>query len=597
MAQGSAITTTPTGSGESPRWIRQMDAFTQSSSFRQMLLLIALAAVISFMVGFFLWGSGKSMVPLYQSLDAQASAEVVDALKAAGEPHELAGDGTVMVGADRLPEIRMLMAQQGLPGGDGVGLEMLNEDQSLGTSQFMEQARYRRAIETELARSIQTIGAIRAARVHIAQPEKSVFVRDRKTPTASVVVDIKGGSNLGRGQANGIVHLVASSINDLSPENVSVVDQSGNLLTSQGDDAAGMGLTSRQFQYRQNLEQAYARRIESLLAPIVGSDRVRAQVSADIDFSRREGTSQTYGPDEGVLLSEQINETIRSLGGGEGVLGMPGAIANQPPGGGVVNPGGGEGGLVPPQDLTVDEFQALAQTPIDSDRNETRNYNVDRNIEHVQFASGQIEKLSVAVLLDENATGGGDAAEAEDEAAAEAAAEARTDSLEQMRALVAQSVGINEARGDEVTLSTFPFVSEDIDPVTTPVWEQGWFWSTLKNAGIGLAMLLVFLLVARPLLKMLAESRRERVATSTELSDQSGQPGQPGPQYTTPTQYPDERRAQAEGEEYDENDLSNVPELIGNASYTDKLRQLRKSVNHDPKAVAAVIKQWTHEES
>ena len=595
MAQGSAITTTPTASGESPRWIRQMDAFTQSSSFRQLLLLIALAAVISFMVGFFLWGSGKSMVPLYQSLDAQSSAEVVDALKAAGEPYELAADGTVMVSADRLPEIRMLMAQQGLPGGDGVGLEMLNQDQSLGTSQFIEQARYQRAIETELARSIQTIGAIRAARVHIAQPEKSVFVRDRKTPTASVVVDIKGGSNLGRSQVNGIVHLVASSINDLSPENVSVVDQGGNLLTNEGDDAAGMGLTSRQFQYRQNLEQSYARRIESLLAPIVGSNRVRAQVSADIDFSRREGTSQTYGPGEGVLLSEQLNETVRSLGAGEAMVGgMPGAIANQPPGGGEVNPGDADGGLVPPQDLTVEEFQNLVQTPIDSDRNETRNYNVDRNIEHTQFASGQIEKLSVAVLLDENATGGGAAGDAEDDAAAEAAAQARAERLEQMRALVAQSVGIDEARGDQVTLSTFAFVDEDIEPVTTPVWEQGWFWTTLKNAGIGLAMLLVFLLVARPLLKMLAESRRERVASSTELTDQSGQQG---PQYTMPTQYPDERRAEAEDEGYDEDDLSNVPELIGNASYTDKLRQLRKSVNHDPKAVAAVIKQWTHEEN
>ena len=594
MAQGSAITTTPTGSGESPRWIRQMDAFTQSSSFRQLLLLIALAAVISFMVGFFLWGSGKSMVPLYQSLDASSSAEVVEALKTAGEPYELAADGTVMVAADRLPEIRMLMAQQGLPGSDGVGLEMLNQDQSLGTSQFIEQARYRRAIETELARSIQTIGAIRAARVHIAQPEKSVFVRDRKTPTASVVVDIKGGSTLSRGQVNGIVHLVASSINDLSPENVSVVDQGGNLLTSTGDDAAGMGLTSRQFQYRQNLEQAYARRIEALLAPIVGSDRVRAQVSAEIDFSRREGTSQTYGPGEGVLLSEQINETIRSLGAGDGVIGVPGAIANQPPGGGEVNPAGGEAGLMPPQDLTVEEFQTLVQTPIDSDRNETRNYNVDRNIEHTQFATGQIEKLSVAVLLDENATGIAPPADAQDQAAMDAAAQARTERLEEMRALVAQSVGIDEARGDQVTLSTFPFVDQDIEPVTTPVWEQGWFWATLKNAGIGLAMLLVFLLVARPLLKMLAESRRERVAASTELADQSGQPG---PHYTAPQQYPDERRAQAEGEGNDEDDLSNVPELIGNASYTDKLRQLRKSVNHDPKAVAAVIKQWTHEES
>ncbi|MCL7744528.1 flagellar M-ring protein FliF [Guyparkeria hydrothermalis] len=595
MAQGSAITTTPTGSAaESPRWIRQMDAFTQSSSFRQLLLLIALAAVISFMVGFFLWGSGKSMVPLYQSLDTKASAEVVEALKAAGEPYELAADGTVKVGADRLPEVRMLMAQQGLPGGDGTGLEMLNQDQSLGTSQFIEKARYRRAVETELARSIQTIGSVRAARVHIAQPEKSVFVRDRKTPTASVVVDIKGGSTLSRGQVNGIVHLVASSINDLSPENVSVIDQAGNLLTSDGDGAAGMGLTSRQFRYRQNLEQAYARRIESLLAPIMGSDRVRAQVSADIDFSRREGTSQTYGPGEGVLLSEQVNETVRSLGGGENIGGMPGAIANQPPGGGEVNPGNGDGGLAPPQDLTVEEFQTLAQTPIDSDRSETRNYNVDREIQHTQFASGQIEKLSVAVLLDENVAGSGAGqGEPEDPQAAEAAAAARAERLDRMRALVAQAVGIDEARGDQITLSSFPFVDQDIEPVSTPLWEQGWFWTTLKNAGMGLALLLVFLLVARPLLKMLADSRRERALPPAE----NGEPN-PAGQYPVPAQYPDERRAQGgENEQEDEDDLSNVPELIGNASYTDKLRQLRKSVSHDPKAVAAVIKQWTHEEN
>lgn len=581
MAEGSAIaTTTP---GESPRWIRQMDAFTQSSSFRQLLLLIALAAVISFMVGFFFWGSGKSMVPLYKSLDAAASAEVVDALKAAGEPYELASSGTVMVSADRLPEIRMLMAQQGLPGSKGVGLEMLNQDQSLGTSQFIEQARYRRAIETELARSIQTIGGIRAARVHIAQPEKSVFVRDRKTPTASVIIDLKGGTDLGRSQVSGIVHLVASSINDLSPENISVVDQSGNLLSNSGDDAAGMGLTSRQFQYRQNLEQSYARRIESLLAPIVGSDRVRAQVSAEIDFSRREGTSQTYGPDAGVLLSEQISENTRSLGAdGQGVGGMPGAIANQPPGGGEINPAEGGGGIAPPADLSVEEFQTVVQTPINSDRSETRNFNVDRQIQHTQFATGQIEKLNVAVLLDENATGGG--ADGETGLPAE--------KLEQMQNLVAQAVGLNAERGDQVTLTSFPFVDQTIEPVTTPVWEQGWFWTTLKNAGIGLAMLLVFLLVARPLMKMLAETRRERALAEPQAAEQTSQ-------YNMPAQYPDERRGPSgePAEEVDENDLSNVPELIGNASYTDKLKQLRKSVNHDPKAVASVIKQWTHEEN
>ncbi|OZB73712.1 MAG: hypothetical protein B7X29_11175, partial [Halothiobacillus sp. 13-55-115] len=194
--------------------------------------------------------------------------------------------------------------------------------------------------------------------------------------------------------------LVASSVAGMKPENVSVIDQRGELLSQNSDDASGMGLTDKQFAYRQRVERAYARQIEALLTPIVGANQVRAQVSANIDFSRQEGTSETYGPKTGVVLSEQTNDTTRALGD-QGINGgVPGALSNQPPGGGTVTPQT-SGGLQPPANLDVQQYQQIIQTPISTQKNETRNYNVDKDIRHTQYASGAVDKLNVAVLLDE----------------------------------------------------------------------------------------------------------------------------------------------------------------------------------------------------
>lgn len=571
-----------------PAWIRQIDGFTQSSSFRQLLILVALAATLSFMVGFFLWGQKPSLVPLYTNLGPKESAAVVDALRAAKKNYQLSPEGAILVDPAQLPAVRMLLAGEGLPSGNGVGLEMLDKDQSLGTSQFVEQARYQHAIEVELARSIETIQGVSAARVHLATPKQSVFVREQQKPTASVVVELSPGQTLSSEQVRAIVHLVASSVAGMKPANVSVIDQRGELLSQNSDDASGMGLTDKQFAYRQRVERAYARQIEALLAPIVGADRVRAQVSANIDFSRQEGTSETYGPKTGVVLSEQTNDTTRSLGD-QGINGgVPGALSNQPPGGGTVTPQTA-GGLQPPANLNVQQYQQIIQTPISSQKNETRNYNVDKDIRHTQYASGAVDKLNVAVLLDEKTV-----TDKDGKTKSEPMSDAE---LARIKDLVSQAVGLDAQRGDKLTLASIPFVEQKIEKVTVPLWQQDWFMPLLKNLGLGVAMVLIFLMVVRPLLKMLADKSRPEA-----LPNQSGAALPHGMEENGMTEDGVSFTRQAgEGGQIpgpDEVDnLEGVPQLIGAASYADKLRQLKQSINHDPKAVAAVIKQWTHSEN
>ncbi|OZB75592.1 MAG: flagellar M-ring protein FliF [Halothiobacillus sp. 14-55-98] len=569
MAPLSAAHQPATGT---PAWIRQIDGFTQSSSFRQLLILVALAATLSFMVGFFLWGQKPSLVPLYTNLGPKESAAVVEALRAAKKNYQLSADGAILVDPAQLPAVRMLLAGEGLPSGNGVGLEMLDKDQSLGTSQFVEQARYQHAIEIELARSIETIQGVSAARVHLATPKQSVFVREQQKPTASVVVELSPGQSLTADQVRAIVHLVASSVAGMKPENVSVIDQRGELLSQNSDDASGMGLTDKQFAYRQRVERAYARQIEALLTPIVGANQVRAQVSANIDFSRQEGTSETYGPKTGVVLSEQTNDTTRALGD-QGINGgVPGALSNQPPGGGTVTPQT-SGGLQPPANLDVQQYQQIIQTPISTQKNETRNYNVDKDM----------------VLLDEKTV-----TDKDGKTKTEPMSDAE---LARIKDLVSQAVGLDEQRGDKLTLASIPFVEQKIEKVSVPLWQQDWFMPLLKNLGLGVAMLLIFLMVVRPLLKMLADKSRpealpHQLGAALPNGTEDNGMNEEGVSFT---------RQAAEGGQIpgpdDVDNLEGVPQLVGAASYADKLRQLKQSINHDPKAVAAVIKQWTHSEN
>jgi len=384
-----------------PAWLEQVEAVTQSRSFRQLGALIGLAALISFAVGFVLWsGKGASgMQPLYGRMAPQEAAQVADALRATGVKFELdQATGQIMVPADRLHELRLQLAGQGLPGSP-VGFDALHKEPSLGVSQFMENARYQNALENELANTIASLNPVDTARVHLALPKQSVFVRDRQPATASVVVKLYPGRALEPGQVSSIVNLVAASVPNMKPADVTVVDQSGRLL-SEDIANAGVALNGRQFEYRRRVEQNYISRVEQLLLPLLGPGRVRAQVNAELDFSEREGTSERYGPNEGKVRSEQLADQVNNVGNGNLLGGVPGSLSNQPPGGGTTVPPGGNG-IGPQPLLNPQQYMEMLRTPANTNKTQTRNYELDRDIQHTKVAPGELKRLTVAVVLDD----------------------------------------------------------------------------------------------------------------------------------------------------------------------------------------------------
>ena len=297
-------------------------------------------------------------------------------------------NGAVMVPGSDLHTARMQLAKEGLPEGNAMGFEMLQKEQGFGTSQFIETARFQRALEGELSRTIATLRNVVSARVHLAIPKRSVFLRDRAEPTASVMVDLYSGRSLGDEQIAAIVHLVSSSVPHLMPENVTVVDQRGNLLSS-GESNNGLGHTSGQFSYKSKLELNYSDRIRELLEPIVGAGRVRATVNADLDFTVTERTQETYNPDLPALRSEQVSEDRSSSAAGPS--GVPGALSNQPPEAGV---------LRDPNAARAASDGAESALPRNTSKRSVRNYELDKTISHTKLATGNIRRLSIAVVID-----------------------------------------------------------------------------------------------------------------------------------------------------------------------------------------------------
>jgi len=399
----------------------------------QLGLMAAVAAVVALAVVIFLWSQQPTYRLLYGNLEARQAAAVVEALQAQGIPYRLEeASGAVMVPAERVYETRLRLAAQGLPKPSGVGLELLQKDLPLGTSQFMESARYNYALQNELARTVAAIDGVASAKVHLALPKRSVFIRERVKPSASVLVNLEPGRSLSREQVAAITNLVASSIPYLEQDAVTVVDQRGRLLT-QKEDSSGLGLSARQFAYQRELEQSYVKRIESLLAPIVGEGRVRAEVSAELDFTVSESTEERYDPTASAVRSEQFTEQQRLED--PNAIGVPGALSNQPPGAGTTDP------------LKVQTDNR--GRPIDLSRGQTRNYEVGKTIRHVRKPVGVVRRLSVGVVIDNT--------EIKDEKG-EAVRPALTDAeIAQLTALVKQAVGFRADRGDEVNVIATEF--------------------------------------------------------------------------------------------------------------------------------------------
>ena len=454
---------------------------------RQLMLLAGLSAAIAAALWLVFWSQGQNYATLYSQLSERETAQVVDALTAAGIPHKLDGpSGTVTVPEPQLREARMKLAAAGLPQSDALGIEMIQKDNGFGTSQFMETARYQAAIETELARTIGKVQGVQGARVHLALPRPSAFVREQRHTTASVMLTLYPGRRLEPGQVAGIVHLVASSVPDLESGEVTVVDQNGKLL-SMPDGSDPLSLSAKQLEYTRAVEEGYARRIEDLLTPLVGAGRVRAGVTADLDFTVSEQSAENFDPQKQVVRSEQTASDQRMAG--DVAMGIPGALSNQPP------------QTTPAPPAAKQQPAAAPPEPVATTNRATRNFEIDRVVSHTRQPTGTIKHLSVAVILDNKPAAG--AAAADGAPAGEALS---VEEVARYTALVKEVVGFDEKRGDRVQVINASFSAANEKPVPPP--EEPWYASallkTLARQAIAAALVLVLaIVVLRPIMKTL----------------------------------------------------------------------------------------------
>lgn len=479
---------------------------------KQFGVLLGLAASIAIGVSVALWSKEKSYRPLYGSLDNINAAEIVSVLDASKIPYKIdQNSGALLVDAGQIHDARLRLAAAGVGGQQNVGFELLDKEQPLGTSQFMEGARYRRSLEGELARTIASIQSIRSARVHLAIPRDTVFIRDARKPSASVFVDVYSGRKVSKEQVRSVTNLVASSIPELTVDQVTVVDQRGNLLSRFGDDME-LALANQQYEYTRRYEESLVARVHTLLEPLVGLGRFRAEVSADIDFTEVEQTDEVFNPDLPAIRSEQRLEETRQGSSSGAASGVPGALSNQPPGvaSAPEQAAQGAGGEA------TSSAGANARNRLQS----TKNYELDRTISHTRHHVGKIRRLSVAVAVDDIAESAVPADEnAEEGQQASSKKRAWTEAeLEQLTSLLRDAVGYDAVRGDSVNVINSAFVTEEIpEPIAgLPIWQQPMMLTLAKWLGGFIVVVLVIFRIIRPMMKSLSDSAAQIKALEQE---------------------------------------------------------------------------------
>lgn len=527
--------------------------FARLPALRQVGLMVGLAASVALGVAVALWSQTPTYSLLYGNLSQRDAGAVTDALQKADIPFKIdETSGALMVASSELHKARLKLAADGLPKGSSNGFEMLGEDQGFGTSQFVEAARYQHALEGELAQTIGSLRNVESARVHLAIPKRSVFLRKQEQPTASVVVNLYSGRSLDEGQVASIVHLVASSVPHLSTTQVTVVDQRGNLLTS-GDSASEVGMTSTQFAYSRKVEDSYTRRIEDLLSPLVGGGKVRAQVAAELDFTVTEKTRESFNPDLPALRSEQISE--ERMSSNVAGVGIPGTLSNQPPAGGTT--------------VAPDAPATNTETSGNSSKRSTRNFELDKTISHTRLAAGGIRRLSVAVVLDDK--------QSVDDQGETTRAPWSPEEIAKFTTLVKEAVGFNAQRGDSVQLINAAFQPvPEVEPLPEPaVWEQPWVRDAMKQAVGAVAVLLLIFGVLKPVLRNLTEKGISAPGTLAVAG--GGEQGIGEDQLTLGAP------RQAHG-------------LPGPLQYEQQMTTAKGMIQQDPKRVAQVVKNWVNED-
>jgi flagellar M-ring protein FliF len=532
--------------------------FDLGTGLRQVGLLAGVAVAIAAAGWLLLWSQGQNYTVLYGQLSDRESGQVMDALTAAGIEFKLNAAGVVSVPESKVQEARIRLASQGLPQSDAMGIEMFQKESSLGSSSMMENARYQSVLETELARTIAKVQGVQSARVHLALPKPSVFLRDSHKATASVMLQLYPGRRLEPGQVAAIVHLVASSVPELAASDVTLVDQAGSLLNSP-DENSETAVSTRQFEYTRKLEDSYRQRIIELLEPLVGPGRVRATVTADLDFTVSEETRENYDPQKSVVRSEQTSSDSHK--GGDGPEGIPGALSNQPPGtaGSPAIPGAsGPGQLAAAGAATAGGTAGTG--PTSSSSRSTKNYEVDRTLKYVKQPSGTLKRLNVGVVLDD-----WQKTDADGKVTTTAMSE---EDVKRFTQLVHESIGIEDERGDQLKVLNQAFKTDaPITPVEgPPIWQQPWVVPLVKQiVAAGLVLTLAFL-VLKPLMK--------------NLTGQSG-----GLLTMRGAGEPDGDRLSLSGKQGKE-PIKLAP------SFEQQIAAARSLVIQDPKRAAQIVKDW-----
>ena len=531
--------------------------------FRQIAFLVGVAASVALGVYVVLWSQTPNYSLLYGSMSDQDVSQVLDSLQKSGIKYRIdTATGAVMVPSSKVHDARMKLAADGLPKSANAGFGILQEEQGIGTSQFIEQARYQHALESELAKTIEKVSSVRSARVHLAISKQSAFIRNRKPTSASVMLDLYSGHQMETEQVAAIANLVAASVPNLDATNVSVVDQFGRLMT-QGSGSDELIMSNNQFQYSRRVESSYVKRIEDILAPIVGSEGVKAQVAADFDFTSTEQTREMYNPDLPALRSEQVEE--ESLQGRAMTGGVPGALSNQPLADGSAPELIPEGGQLDNVVATDTSGESSMQ------RRATRNYELDRTISHTRMPVGSLRRLSVAVLIDYK--------EGVDTAGKPTRVEHSPEELEQITALVREAIGYNTARGDSVSVMNAEFARPaPIEPLPAEaIWKQPWVWDVAKQVlGAAFVLFLVFG-VLRPAIKNLVSKEVTLHQTALAAAGPVGELVQ------------DDSQRKGQQENGQGND--SVAQLSG-PKLDNSVEAVKGVVQSDAKLAAQVVKNW-----
>lgn len=557
---------------------------------RQVGLLVGLAASVAIGFAVVLWSQQPDWRPLQANLAAGDTAQVVDVLTAADIAYTIEpNSGALLVKNEDLARARLKLAAAGVAPSDGsVGFEILDKEQGLGSSQFMETTRYRRGLEGELGRTISSLNNVKAARVHLAIPKSSVFVRDERKPSASVLVEVYPGRTLEPSQVLAIVNLVATSVPELDKSQVTVVDQKGNLLSDQ-QEMSELTMAGKQFDYNRRVEGVLTQRVHSILQPVLGEGRYKAEISADIDFSAVESTAEMFNPDQPALRSEQLLKEQRQSG--LPPQGVPGALSNQPPGAAAA-PEQAAAAPAPPGPIAAGQplldangqqvmdpatgQPMLAPYPADKRDQTTRNFELDRSISYTKQQQGRLKRLSVAVVLDDKVAINAETGEVTRTPWAAA-------DIERFKRLVQDAVGYDASRGDSVSVINAAFTDQQEEIFEVPFYSQPWFWDIIKQV-LGILFILVLVFgVLRPVLNTIISGGKPGEAGGAggrggdvELGDMGGIGG-------------------VGGLSEDRVSLGGPASILlpsPSEGYDAQLNAIKSLVAEDPGRVAQVVKEW-----